>query len=330
MRPPPPPPQVKSANWEDTKQKILDAIRELRSASLQAEPEFEAMMFIISQAKKVVKASRNADRYRKAKLANRFVAGGVGRSFAKHLVASVDACMRRDSKMAHVVDPSPEAFDSEKVTSFTIDSEFGKGLFGVAAALEDNVKSKQASLTKFLKDTPSVGMMRIDCDPGALAPALALMSTLDPQDKGHLPWAVAMRAHTWRHGPSSFPTPGYGSFVQNSPGFPDMVLMFLPIASVVNKGVSADDLHSFLETSTGADVFQSKALILKASPTTIFWCPYGYLCLPFALGKLTLQDVAAAATTDEVEQEPQEYPLGFFTVMTLFTLSSAQALPAKV
>lgn len=324
-------PQVKSGAWEATKQKVIDAMRDLRSASRQAEPELDAMLFVIAQAKKALKADRNADRYRRSKLANRFVTGGVGRAFSKVLAAGVDICMRNDSQMPHSVDPATDAFDVEKVTSFTAASELGQGLLSAAAAFESSVKSKQASLTKFLKETPGVGggMMRIDCDVGAIAPALTHLQPLDPSDKGHLPWAVAMRAHSWRHGPSSFPMPGYGCLVQNSSDLCDIALVFLPIASVVNKGVSADDLHSFLETTTGADVFHAKCIVLKAPPKSFFWCPYGWLCLPFALGKLSLHDIVTSAA-DGVALEPKDYPLGFLTVLTVFSLEAANALPAKV
>lgn len=321
--------QVKAAALGETKSKVTEAIRELVEASAAAEPELDAMVFLLQQGRKKEKAITKSERYRRVRLGNRFIPGGVGQKFAPVLANALCNAMKGEDSQALLADPPAGSFDLQRVCKLTSGSDLGKDFHEVMAGLRPNIDVKQDYLSKFLKETSTPGgaVMRLECEVAALEAMFASAGGKELSDKGHLPWVVAVRTHSWRHGPSSYPMPGYGAFIDIFGDKPDLCLAFMPISAIVNKGVSVADLRAFLETETGQGEFTSKAVVIHATPKAIYWCPYGWLCLPFAMGRFVLQE-----NGDGKGEVPdiKDDSVAVMTVTTVFSFDAAASVPNQV
>ena len=209
---------AKVATWKAFAERCTNALEELSRVEEQAGEDLEAINFIQAEVNREQKTVANAARYVRMKLQNRLCGGGFKRELAK---AAAHRLLGPDEPMS----TNPSTFSASELIlwmpvggtegqdSSTFPSEYMKWVESF-----EGVEQKEDALGASLGDHPKWKgcMTRIPCPTfdcqGHLGEDLC-----DPNHPGAAPWLVAMRLASWRHGPGSWPLPGFGCFVTKAP-----------------------------------------------------------------------------------------------------------------
>ena len=159
------------------------------------------------------------------------------------------------------------------------------------------MESKIESLKETLKENPAW--------PGAsagLSGGCDLASSEIPQEKsvvadaGSSPRLFAQNKWAWRCGAQAWANPGLGGFAKAESE--SIGLKLLEIAQVVGHGISLNDLGTFLESETGADVL-NKSMCVPVKKGEIVWIPYGLFVVPVSAHEIRDKDSAEPPTPEE-------------------------------
>ena len=160
------------------------------------------------------------------------------------------------------------------------------------------MENKMVSLKDTLKENPNW--------PGASAKlgddGCDLDSSEIPQLKSVVgeaassPRLFAQKKWAWRCGAQAWANPGLGGFAKAESE--SIGLKLLEIAQVVGHGISLNDLGTFLESETGADVL-NKSMCVPVKKGEIVWIPYGLFVVPVSAHEIRDKDSAEPPTPEE-------------------------------
>ena len=115
-------------------------------------------------------------------------------------------------------------------------------------------------------------------------------------DEGSSPRLFAQNKWAWRCGAQAWANPGLGVFAKAESE--SIGLMLLEIAQVVGQGISLNDLGTFLESETGADVLNT-SMCVPVKKGEIVWIPYGLFVVPVSAHEIRDKDSAEPPTPEE-------------------------------
>lgn len=286
--------QMRSDKWASFVAELDRLIGSVDAARANGEPAVAAYEFLVNKKKTKEKAKKNAKDYRKRKVGANFTAGGWCTNMAKFLANIVDL-EEGSPEVPDEVRINPPNFEPQQLILWSPpEKEPTKGMTDEARNLATHmcttmgkmlVECQVGERNDYLseggkKNAEWTGAMT-NCDLGAMD-----ATSFDPlkphaemlKHRGSDPWLVRWKAHACRVGPAKWPCPGMGSLVSLCETAADDVLVLaMPAAPIIAKGLALSDILSFLDTPSGEEYANTHIRAIPISMGQVLWLPYGYI-----------------------------------------------------
>lgn len=302
--------KAKAPAWPSKVQAIDSAIAALDSKASAAEEEHEAIVFLLGQAHKDRIARKNAQRYKRTKLANKFTISGYKKITAKRMAGDVEDLLMGKKTIVCALNPSMAEFDNSKLTIWKPDgaAEFLK-LFDDATKANLELMKKNLAVKMAENERYSGLMMKVESDMNSLSKLDLWKDDEGAQqlfsERGAHPWLAAMKVFSWRCGPGAFPLVGMGALVRNETELVEFFLYLLPVDAIATKGVALADIQSFLETQVGAEVAESQGRLVRLPRGCVAFVPAGFIVIPVSCKFEAKDDGAADEHGDNNDKEKE-------------------------
>lgn len=341
---------VKVAGWMDSLEKLLNEIHGAQLLRSKGEELLKAMDFMAKQLQAKRKSNKNAARYKLTRMANKMGRQGFPAQFSTHMASRIANINSKKVGSLESIATNPEVFASDKVTLWTKpcgstggDGD-GDGGDQKVKLFNDKVKemfnkcekvsAKKTSLESTMaenREWPGA-MCKVECDGIGHTRLPGFEKTEPPNSKGSTPWAMLIRPFGWRYGPEDTPMPGLGNLIfmdiggDNTATDCDMFVALVEVSEVLKKGISLGDVHAFLNTDAGVELFANSGVVVRVSIAEALFVPYGWLYMPTAVPLAML----AEDNNDDEEARPMpQYKNLFCIIATVVDKGWISAVPTK-
>lgn len=325
--------KVKVEAWGQLKNSVADAIDSLETQCAEAEAEWKAIDFLVQQKAAIKKAERSSDRYKKDRIVTKLTNNNWGTNIAKKLVQWIEGASSHSHGPISPHMNAGEVFDKQVLNLWLADgSEKNSFKASLMNDFSDIINAKRDGLCKFMSESATLCGGQTKLDIGSQSFKHLLCATDSEKMMGIAgtePWIMNGRPWAARCGPSAFPLPGFGCWVQAHNDNVTHMLILIQAHSVLEQGISLSDIMSFLDTPTGLDMFTDSSYTVAIGPNEMVWIPYGYIPIPLVTEPLDDdKPVAIQEQTKQAKFERDAKSTGTYTVLTVFSDSLAALVDA--
>ena len=233
------------------------------------------------------RTARAAEAYQVKIVAEALEDGPPATSFGSFFSKAAASLLRNSHEQSFIVD-DPKNLNFSEPMVFQQHSDLGSKVHGVIQKYqgesEITVAEKVQALTEYLANNEKkMGAMTLVPN-GSKVPLLKQELHLPddpllPHDEGTSPWVTVSRSFAYRWGPSMFPWPSVGSYVepQTDAG---ASLLLIPGETLINAGVVVlAEVGKFLNSESGSELVKKHGKVITWEPSSKFiaWIPFGWL-----------------------------------------------------
>ena len=279
------------AEWDT---RFRNIIEEFEAACQRADSFLEAVKEMKNQVAEESRTAKAAEAYQLKILAEALEDGPPATSFGSFFSKAAASLLRNSHEQSFIVDDPKDLNFSEPMV-FQQQSDLGSKVHGVIEKYqgesEITVAEKVQALTEYLANNEKkMGAMTLVPN-GSKVPLLKQELHLPddpllPHDEGTSPWVTVSRSFAYRWGPSMFPWPSVGSYVEPQTEAGASFLLN-PGETLINAAVVVlAQVGKFLNSESGSELVQKHGTVITWQPRSPFiaWIPFG--CLAFHINTL--------------------------------------------
>ena len=220
-----------------------------------------------------------------AKVTSALAASGCGKVHSKHLGQLV--LSHRDLAASGDPNPliehpatvnNPAKFDPERFTVFTnCDGGILAPFLNQVSEAMPGMSDKMTSFSDYLQEHEHMGGAHGPLGPSMFHAELGgLFDDLQyGSEVGAQPWLAILRRNQLRRRPDQLPLPGMASLYYSMTH--EAIAQSVPMASLLKRGIAAEDVNKFLESSAGEKVQDEEAGATILPKCTACYVPPGHL-----------------------------------------------------
>lgn len=267
---------------DEFQQRAMTATNHCNNAMAECEDLLQAILLLLNKEKQTVVKDANAKRYIRRRVANLLIGGGFGANMSRALEKMVVSA--RSQPMPN---ENAAAFDAQLVSGWVpkngAEIKVLQIFDSAEAAMTEAIASRQDSLLGYMNRKDLGGAMcslNIATEYAMKDLNVVLLATnYDNVAAG--PWLVACKRSSCRFGAVAWPVCGIGCFAKVL-GKASVDFLVVPIAEVLEQGISLPDFISYCESPTGLSFITQNAKIIHIEAGAgVAWFPYGFLVIPF-------------------------------------------------
>lgn len=288
----------------------------------------EAIDHLSAGSKNEARKEVMARRYQVDKVARSLATGGFPKAYGKHLATKIVAHQAgaKEEELPQFVrvQADPTTFEKSLVNVFVTPLPGGDveaNMVGYVMKIIQDTKmplaQKMYDMSRLMtKKSWRSAMANLDFPLNWEKPAgMDDDETAEyMQDPGALPWIFGVKANTWKHGPSETTMPGFAQVLV--PLQIDVFVLVFELKGLLNQGIAAPDIFSFLESPSGAEFVHSHSAMVHLKVGEPMWVPFGFA--PVILYVPGSKDLET------------KFPYGYVMSVTAWLLSEAEGLDAAV
>lgn len=167
------------------------------------------------------------------------------------------------------------------------------------------LNAKAEALRKHLVESPAwrsvMAKVELGMDLECLGPLIDIASMAKTSD-GMEPWLMVCKAFGFRYGPAHVPLPGCGTLVSVLGKGVEVYIAAMPITGRLEKGISPEDIPTFLATSTGMQFFKDSCIFFRLPGHGVAYIPYGWSAIPLVV-PMNFLEAPEAKKADVAEEK---------------------------
>lgn len=296
---------------EDHVQNIKHQVQKLEGHLPKISELFDAIKYQVTQARSARRSTYLKARYRVQALAKSMSEKAWDKTIATLVAKDVLGCVKNNahdvvdfdlkvfghnnSTQPKVIVNASAVSDSTMVHFWDAGSEFTKAFRAEIEQREPSEATCVETLDKGMAQNSGWSTARHSMGPETVKESTfkTLLDGVEPSyltDRGAAPWVLSFRRFCFKSGANCLPMSGVGSLVWTPADGKHVTLLLLPLVNILRRGISLENLWSFLGTQAGEEFFAgteqepSPVVILHASPGSVVYVPWGYLAQPVFLG----------------------------------------------
>lgn len=244
-----------------------------------------AITYMKNSNKEIARKDTAAERYKVDRLQAKLQNGGYGKTYAR----TVSTAYWRESdpasdELPSFVDLNADAlrFDTTMVNRFAAPGAPHSFMAFALACKETGaaaIEEKSKDIKKVIKKKGwRSAMCKVEGLLGWTDDFVFQDARAYADEKGGEGWVLGLKANVWRFAAGDVHMPGVAQFFLPIDG--DMTLSVFAIAPLLAEGIGVGDLHSFLESPSGAQFVKEHASIFQVKLKQGVYIPFGFVAVP--------------------------------------------------